>query len=193
MRLMQPPSLSPVARRAALALLPLSAIAAMALGGLVTMVSVAWAPAHHRLAATTAAHDVARQSFARLQRLRQTEEELQEVWRALPARKDFPTLILAVSDLARDHRIPIPGMEYTVRPMEEGLALRASIAFKATGDYAAIRRFIYQLETTNQHLVIEGLEVRGVADAARARGGPVTFTITLAGFLKPEPKSGDGG
>lgn len=192
MRLIQLMPLSLVARRAGWALLPLSAIAVIALGGLAAVVSAVSAPAHDRLAVATVAHDSIRQSLARLQSLRKTEEELQEVWRALPARKEFPTLILAVSDLARDHHIPIPGMEYTVRPMEDGLALRASMAFKATGDYAAIRRFIYQLETTSQHFVIEGLEVRGTSGAARARGGPVTFTITLVGFLKPEPKSGGG-
>jgi len=185
-------SFSPVARRAAWALLPLCAIAVMVLAGLLAIVSVRWAPAYDRLAAAKIAQDHARQSWAQWQHLRKTEAVLQEVWRVLPARKEFSTLILAVSDLARDHHIPIPGMDYRIQPMEDGLALRASMAFKATGDYAAIRRFIYQLETTSQHVVIEGLEVHGASGMARAQGGPVTFTITLAGFLKPDPKTGGG-
>lgn len=183
---------SPVTRRAGWALLPLCGIAVTALAGLLAMVLVRWVPAYDRLAAAKIAQDHARQSWVQWQRLRQTEAALQEVWRVLPARKEFPTLILAVSDLAREHHIPIPGMDYRIQPMEDGLALRASMAFKAAGDYAAIRRFIYQLETTSQHVVIEGLEVHGASGAARVRGGPVTFTITLAGFLKPDPKVGGG-
>jgi Tfp pilus assembly protein PilO len=185
-------SFSPVARRAAAALLPLCAIAVIALAGLVAVVAGRWSPAYDRLAVAKAAHEHARQTWTQWQHLRQTEGELQGVWRTLPARTEFPTLILAVSDLARAHHIPIPGMNYTIRPIEEGLALRASMAFKATGDYAAIRRFIYELETTSQHVVIEGLEVHGASGTARARGGPVTFTIALAGFLKPDSKAGDG-
>ncbi len=53
---------------------------------------------------------------------RRIQQQLAEVWARLPIRKDFPELILAVSDMARKDRLAIPGMNYKFDEVEGDLS-----------------------------------------------------------------------
>ncbi|MDA2912073.1 type 4a pilus biogenesis protein PilO [Nitrospiraceae bacterium AH_259_D15_M11_P09] len=117
-------------------------------------------------------------------------EQLAEVWARLPVRKDFPELILAVSDMARKDRLAIPGMNYQFDDVEGDLALQASINFRVVGKYAAIRRFIHRIETASPYLLVEGLDAtRKVGSARTSSQKPsthVVFNVRVVTFLKLE-------
>lgn len=147
------------------------------------------APAEERLSSAQAAYEEARKAQARLEAARKSEEELAKIWGTLPVRKEFAMLSLAISELARHDQVSIPGMSYSFQKVEDGLAIKASMKFRAAGEYAAIRRFIHRLETTGPYLFVESLDA---TRSARVRGtglGPISqevvFNVSVVTFLKP--------
>jgi hypothetical protein len=84
------------------------------------------------------------------------------------------------------NRVSVPGVTYSFQEVEDGLALKATMAFEAGGDYQAIRRFIRRLESAGPYLVIESLGAARSSNADR-----VTFQMRVATFLRPDqPKRG---
>jgi Tfp pilus assembly protein PilO len=175
--------LSPIARRAFRTLLPLALVMILSIGGVVAVSTLFQTPAQSRLAAAQAAYETARQTQIRQEAARKTQEELTAVWAVLPVRTEFGRLILDVSELAQRDRVSIPGITYTLQKMEDGLALKATMTFRAVGQYGAIREFIHRLETTGPYLFIESLDV-----SRTSRGGaatPVVFNVRVVTFLRP--------
>jgi Tfp pilus assembly protein PilO len=188
--------LSPLAGRALSALMPLGFLAGHAVGMVAAMSFLVQGPAQDRLAHAQTAYEAARRAQNEQLAARRTEETLSVMWRILAERKEFPALILAVSDLARHDGVAIPGMSYTLQKVDDGLALKASMSFQVAGDYAAIRRFIHRLETNDRYFAVESL------DAARSQKRMVSeqgkesiieqvrFNIRVMTFLKldaPKP------
>jgi len=180
------PAMSPVALRACRALRPLAMLTMVVISGAIASFVLVRAPAQERLMKAEAAYEGARQAQVRQQTMRKTEEELTEVWKELPVRKEFTTLILTVSELAQQDRVAIPGMTYTLQKVEEGLALKASMTFRAAGEYEAIRRFIHRLETTGPYLFIESLDASRSAGDSKTASAWVTFNIRVVTFLQPD-------
>ena len=183
--------ISPVADRAARRLAPLALVTIAAIGAAAATSILYQVPSQYRLSRAVAAHDAARQTQARREAARKTLEEMEAVWKVLPQRKEFPLLILAISELAQRDHVSIPGMNYTFQKAEGGLAVKASITFRTAGDYADIRRFIHRLESTGPYLFIESL------DAARVTGSHapnrVAFNVRVVTFLRPDQPTTTGG
>jgi Tfp pilus assembly protein PilO len=183
--------ISPAADRASRRLAPLALVTVAAVGAAVGASTLYQAPAQARLTAAMAAHEAVRQTQVRREAARKTLEDMEAVWKVLPQRKEFPLLILAISELAQRDRVKIPGMNYTFQKIEGGLAVKASITFRTAGDYADIRRFIHRLESSGPYLFIESL------DAARVQGGNassrVAFNVRVVTFLRPDHLVTTGG
>ena len=183
--------ISPVADRASRRLAPLALVTVAAIGAVASTSILYQVPSHHRFSRAVAAHEAARQAQARREAARKTLEEMEAAWKVLPQRKEFPLLILAISELAQRDHVGIPGMNYTFQKAEGGLAVKASITFRTAGDYADIRRFIHRLESTGPYLFIESL------DAARVTGSHalnrVAFNVRVVTFLRPDQPTTTGG
>ncbi|WP_447973536.1 type 4a pilus biogenesis protein PilO [Nitrospira sp. Kam-Ns4a] len=175
------PHLSPPTRLALRGLLPLALLAALAVGTAAGMAIFVWDPARARRAAAESLYSVARQDQARQKAMRKTLEDLADVWRGLPLRTEFPALILAVSELAQRDRVVIPGMTYSMEKVEHEQVLKASMTFRAAGEYGAIRRFIHRIETMGSYVVIESLVATRGKDAHQ-----VEFSIRAVTFLRPD-------
>jgi hypothetical protein len=191
--------LSPAARRAARHLHPLALVMVASVAAAIGASLVFTAPAEEHLSTARAEYQAARQMQLRLQAGRVTLDELKEVWNLLPPRKDFSSLVLAISELAHRDGVKIPGMNYTLQKAEDGLALKASMSFQAAGQYAGIRAFIHRLETTGPYLFIESLDatrsVQSGRVAGKLAGEPghssdrtvVVFNVRVVTFLRPDP------
>ncbi len=183
--------LSPIARRAFRSLLPLALVMILAIGTAVAASTLFQTPAQDRLASAQAAYETARRAQIRQEAARETQEELVAVWAVLPARTDFGRLILEVSDLAQRDHVTIPGITYTLQKMEDGLALKATMTFRAVGQYGAIREFIHRLETTGPYLFIESLDVSRAGREGSANA-PVVFNVRVVTFLRPDAAPAGG-
>jgi Tfp pilus assembly protein PilO len=148
-------------------------------------------PARDRLQAAQAAYDAARQIQVQQQAARSTQEQLNALWEASPTQREFPKLVLEVSEMARRDGVTIPGVNYSFKNPDQGFGFIATMQFRSIGEYASIRRFIHRLETTGLHLFIESLDAGRSPD--NRTGGPrlsslhsVLFNVRLVAFLRPD-------
>jgi Tfp pilus assembly protein PilO len=192
-------SLSPLARRGFRCLLPLFVLAIGAVG-LTVATSLYFRDAgRERLATARAAYEAARRSQVLQHASRKSQEELAALWKQLPARREFPELVLKVSEVAHQDHVVIPGITYVFDNVDGGLAVKASMTFRSVGEYGAIRRFIDRLETTGPYLFIESLDARRSIDAKETtRAGktgsvtPVVFNFRVVTFLRPHTDDAKG-
>ena len=187
-------SFSPIPRLAALGLWPLGLLTVLALGIGIGAYLLVLIPAEERLARAEAAYEAARQAQLQQQAarktqetFRQTQKDLEQVWETLPAQKQFAALAVAISELGRAVAVSIPGMTYTLQKVEEGLPAKATLAFRAVGEYGAIYRFLHRLETTEPYLFIESLDVSRTSEPNRAALTLLAFNVRVVTFLRPDP------
>ena len=185
---------SPIPRLAARGLWPLGLLTVLALGIGIGAYLLVLIPAEGRLARAEAAYEAARQAQLQQQAarktqetFRQTQKDLEKVWETLPAQKQFAALAVAISELGRAVAVSIPGMTYTLQKVEEGLPAKASLAFRAVGEYGAIYRFLHRLETTEPYLFIESLDVSRTSEPNRAALTLLAFNVRVVTFLRPDP------
>lgn len=179
-------------KAAAQRLLPLAILTGLSVVGVALSYVYGLKPAEDRLRIAEQAYQTAKQVQADLQRAkdqqmraRTAQRQLESVRQALPTQEEFTSLALALSDLAKREQVKIPGMGYDINKPEGSQPVKATIAFKATGDYMAIYRFLSRLETAESYLVIESLDVASEQkrDAAAAR---VVVNIKVATYLRRE-------
>jgi len=181
-----------------------SAVALLAIAPLVSLCLGLWAiaggvyvvvlsPASDRLTAAERAFQSAKETQAQLlvarknqEQLLQAKRQVDNAWRALPLQDQFSSLALAIAELGRFDRVSIPGMSYTVdQPKESSLPAKATISFQATGEYAAIFRFVQRLESADTYLVIESMDAARVMIDGKAGQTLVGLNIRVATFLRP--------
>lgn len=184
--------LSPIAMRTLRALAPLALLAALSVGAAVLSSFLIRDPAREHLQQIQAAYEAARQIQSRQLAARRTQEALAAVWRIVPARKEFSSVVLAVVDLAQRDGVAIPGMTYSLKTAGDGLALKATMAFQVSGGYASIRRFLHRLETADRYLVVESVDVSrsqnrmSSGSSKESLTDQVSFNVRVVTFLKPE-------
>jgi len=172
---------SPIFLHGVRMLLPLGIVAGSAVAAAVIMLLFYYQPAQDQLGTAREGYETARQSLQRFKTARKTYEELQEVWRMLPARAEFADLVLRISDTAQQDNVAIPGMMYSFQKPEGAVAQQAAMTFRAAAAYEAIRRFLHRLETADSYLVIESL------DANRSnKTNLVDFNVRVVTFLRPD-------
>lgn len=187
-------SFSPIPPLAARGLWPLGLLTVLALGIGVGAYLIVLIPAEERLAQAEAAYGAARQMELQQQAARKTQEafrktqkDLEQIWETLPAQKQFAALAVAISELGRAVEVSIPGMTYSLQKVEEGLPAKATLAFRAEGQYGAIYRFLHRLETTEPYLFIESLDVSRAGQSNRAGSTLLAFNVRVVTFLRPDP------
>ncbi len=187
-------SFSRIPRLAVRGLWPLGLLTVLALGIGIGAYLLVLIPAEERLARAETAYEAARQAQLQQQAARKTQEtfhrtqkDLEEVWETLPAQKQFAALAVAISELGRAVAVSIPGMTYTLQKVEEGLPAKATLAFRAVGEYGAIYRFLHRLETTEPYLFIESLDVSRTSEPNRATLTLLAFNVRVVTFLRPDP------
>lgn len=173
-------------------LVPLTVLAGMSVVGVMVISVYGLRPAEERLRTAEQAFQSAKQAQVDLQRTKAqqmraqaAQRQLETVRQALPTQGEFTSLALALSELAKREQVKIPGMGYDIHKPEGTHPVKATIAFKATGDYAAIYRFLSRLESAESYLVIESLDVASEhqRDQATAR---VVVNIKVATYLRHE-------
>ena len=173
-------------------LLPLTMLTGLSVMAVALISVYGLLPAEERLRTAEQAFQSAKQAQADLQRTKAqqmraqaAQRQLETVRQALPTQREFTSLALALSELAKREQVKIPGMGYDIHKPDGSHPVKATIAFTATGDYVAIYRFLSRLETAESYLVIESLDVASEhkRDQATAR---VVVNITVATYLRHE-------
>ena len=113
-----------------------------------------------------------------------TQKTLANIWKELPAQKDFTRLSVSIASLAKTHHVHIPGMGYDLETPRHKLATKGILSFEASGQYKAIRTFIYELESQWPNVFIEKLSVE-----RSKKSNDVGFKIKISTFLRRSPEN----
>lgn len=173
-------------------LVPLTVLTSLSIVVMVLSYGYGMKPAQAHLQMAEQAYHSAKQAQADLQQThaqqvlaRTAQRQLETERQVLPTRDEFTSLALALSELAKREQVKIPGMAYDIQKQEGAQAVKATITFRATGDYAAIYRFVHRVETAERYLVIESLDVAREQKRATAVTG-VVVNIKVATYLRHE-------
>jgi len=122
-----------------------------------------------------------RQSLMQHKEARKAQKDLSQVWALLPAERDFAPLALGITEEAKRDRITMPALSYKTEPTVVANTSKGLLQGPLTGRYEDLRRFIHNLETADELLFIEDLELTRSGDV---RDDVLTFNIKIATYLR---------
>lgn len=126
----------------------------------------------------------ARLQLARHKEAMKTKEDLRQVWAVFPLVRDFAPLALGVTEEAKRDHIALPALSYRTERTEIPDATKAILQGTVTGRYEDLRKFLYNLETAQELLFIEDLNL---VRSGNLQDPTLTFNIRIATYLRGEP------
>lgn len=123
----------------------------------------------------------ARQSLMHHREARNAIKALTQVWALLPDERDFGPLALGISDEAKREGIVLPALSYKTEPTTVVHTSKGLLQGSMSGRYEDLRRFIHDLETADELLFIEDLELNR---AGNQQGNALTLNMKIATYLK---------
>jgi len=109
------------------------------------------------------------------------QQDLARVWGALPEERDFAPLALGITDEAKRNHVTLPALSYKTEPTPVSNISRGLLQGTMTGRYEDLRRFLYDIETAEELVYIEDLEL---VQSGERQDQPLTFNIRIATYLK---------
>ena len=91
------------------------------------------------------------------------------------------TTFLRLTQLAEEHNLQRSRRHSEPERDQDSALARMKISISLTGDYEDIRRFIYQLESGTDFIVIDSVSLRQGAEA----GSPLTLDLALSTYYRP--------
>ena len=141
-------------------------------------------PADRKRQELQAAWVSARLQLAKHKDALKTKEDLRQVWAVFPLVRDFAPLALGVTEEAKRDRITLPALSYKTEKTEIPDATKAVLQGIVTGHYEDLRKFLYNLETAQELLFIEDLNL---VRSGNLQDSTLTFNIRIATYLRGEP------
>ena len=126
----------------------------------------------------------ARQLLMQHREATQARKDLNQVWATLPAERDFSPLALGISEEAKRDHVTLPALSYKTEATVVTHTSKGLLQGAMSGRYEDLRRFIYDLETAEEMLLIEDLEL---ARAGSTQDDILTFNIKVATYLRADP------
>lgn len=126
----------------------------------------------------------ARQVLMQHREAKKARKDLSQVWAVLPAERDFAPLALGISEEAKRDHVTLPALSYKTEPTVVAGTSKGLLQGPMSGRYEDLRRFIYDLETAEELLFIEDLEL---ARSGSPQDQMLTFNIKIATYLRADP------
>jgi Tfp pilus assembly protein PilO len=128
----------------------------------------------------------ARQSLMQHREARNAMKDLTQVWALLPGERDFGPLALGISDEAKREGVMLPALSYKTEPTPVAHTTKGLLQGAMSGRYEDLRRFIHDLETADELLFIEDLELNR---AGQLQDAVLSFNIKIATYLRADHKT----
>lgn len=112
---------------------------------------------------------------------RQAQKDLAQVWAALPDERDFAPLALGITDEAKQNKVVLPALSYKTESTSVTHITRGILQGTMTGKYEDLRRFLYDLETAEELVYVEDMDL---VRATESHDHSLTFNIKIATYLK---------
>jgi len=121
--------------------------------------SVLVSPTSVRLSALEAKYRELRKRRADAVLFKQQKSSVSGVLAGVPAQKDMPLLVKDLVQSARRLSLSVSSVKYDIPRRASGELALLSFSFPAEGRYADIKRFVYEVETSDQLVGIENLKM----------------------------------
>ncbi|MCC2642267.1 MAG: uncharacterized protein K0S45_2680 [Nitrospira sp.] len=125
----------------------------------------------------------ARQQLSRHKEAKKAKADLKRVWAVLPLYRDFAPLALGVTEEAKRDRVTLPALSYKTEKTTVPDATKAVLQGTVTGHYEDLRRFLYNLESAEELLFIEDLNL---VRSGNVQDQQLTFNIRISTYLRGE-------
>lgn len=140
--------------------------------------------AEQRLGQLESEWNQARQELTLHKEARKTRKDLAQVWSNFLLERDFAPLALGITEEAKRDHVILPALSYKTESTPVANMSRGVLQGTMTGRYEDLRRFLYDVETAEEPVYIEDLEL--VRSGVR-QDQMLTFNITIATYLRGEP------
>lgn len=127
-----------------------------------------------------------RESLRQHREARKAQKDLGQVWALLPAERDFAPLALGISEEAKRERVTMPALSYRTEPTFVAGMSKGLLRGPMSGRYEDLRRFIHHLETADELLFIEDLELSRSGDPY---DDTITFNVKIVTYLRGDSGS----
>jgi len=125
-----------------------------------------------------------RQQLAHHKDAQKAQLDLAKVWSVLPFERDFAPLALGITEEAKRNRVTLPALSYKTETTPVAKTSKGILQGTMTGRYEDLRRFLYELETAEEWIIIEDLELVHPANQSEQM---LTFNIKISTLLRSEP------
>ena len=126
----------------------------------------------------------ARQEFIRHKAVQKAQKDLAQVWSVLPVERDFAPLALGITEEAKRNRVTLPALSYKTESTPVANTSKGVLQGTMTGRYEDLRRFLYDVETADELVYIEDLEL---VQSDTQQDKTLTFNIKIATYLRGDP------
>ena len=103
-----------------------------------------------------------------------------QVWAALPEERDFAPLALGITEEAKQNRVTLPALSYKTESTPVRNTSKGVLQGTMSGRYEDLRRFLYDIETADELVYIEDLDL--VLSATQQ--DRLTFNIKIVTYLR---------
>ena len=125
----------------------------------------------------------ARQQLSRHKDAKKAKADLKRVWSVLPLYRDFAPLALGVTEEAKRDQVTLPALSYKTEKTGVPNATKAVLQGTVSGHYEDLRRFLYNLESAEELLFIEDLNL---IRSGNVQDQQLTFNIRISTYLRGE-------
>ena len=148
-----------------------------------TVNSLGLQSAEQRHAQLSAQWAQARKELQQHQAARRAKQDLAQVWAALPEERDFAPLALGITEEAKQNHVTLPALSYKTESTPVANTSKGVLQGTMSGRYEDLRRFLYDIETADELVYIEDVDLVPSA----AQHDHLTFNIKIVTYLRGEP------
>ena len=123
-----------------------------------------------------------RKDYQHHQTARRAKEDLAQVWSALPEERDFAPLALGITEEAKRNHVTLPALSYKTESTPVVRTSKGVLQGTMSGRYEDLRRFVYDLETADELVYIEDVDL--VPSATQQ--DHLTFNIKIVTYLRSD-------
>lgn len=123
----------------------------------------------------------ARKEYQHHQEGRHAKKDLAQVWAALPDERDFAPLALGITEEAKRNHVTLPALSYKTEATPVANTSKGLLQGTMSGRYEDLRRFLYDIETAEELVYIEDLDL---VRSSTPQDQQLTFNIKIATYLR---------
>ena len=124
-----------------------------------------------------------RKAYLHHQEALRTQKDLAQVWEALPEEHDFAALALGITEEAKQRHVTLPTLSYKTESTLVPHVSKGMLQGTLSGRYEDLRRFLYDIETAEELVYIEDLNL---VQSSTPQDLQLTFDIKITAYLRGE-------